>query len=100
LYLGCATAARQQETFRLRERFSITQHYTIRIFFFVANNDPVLFFKTNLRERLLMVGPCSAESNVLRDTDGERFVRSSKAAIFMENLNPQTEDPCNAIKFE
>jgi hypothetical protein len=31
-----------------------------------------------------MVGPRAAEWNVLRETDGERFVLVSKAAIFLE----------------
>jgi hypothetical protein len=87
LYLACATAARQTETFLVARK--VLDHTTLHnqnIFLLPPTNDPVSFFKTDLRERLLMVGPCSSEWNVLRDTDGERFVRSSKAAIFMENL--------------
>jgi hypothetical protein len=49
-------------------------------------NKPVLFSSCNICQRLLMVGPAASEWNVLRTTDGERFVVALKNNGFWGEL--------------
>jgi hypothetical protein len=58
----------------------------LKDFFSSLATKPDLFSDCNLRHRLLMVGPVQGEWNVLRTTDGERFVVLTKDNGFWGEL--------------